>query len=661
MTQVKDETLFFKEKVDILFKNQKLGYAATLINSLILSIIHWRSSNRILIISWMAAQILTIIIKMVIEGQYRKINSKNPVSWYRIFIGGTFISGLLWGLAGIFLHPVNSLGLQMLTIFTIGGMMAGASAVYAPSMSAFFAFSLPSMVPVTIHSFLHSGNYHLAMGVMLILFLIIMSLTCNRNRKLFETSLILKLEKNDLIDYLSKAKAETEQTNLKLTEENEQRKKIEKELEKHKKNLEFEIEKRTIELVKRNEELKLEVMEREKAESAFKASEERYRILIENAIVGVLLIQDGRIVFTNSVCSKMCGYEQEEIIDRSFLDFIHPDDHEFVINNHKKRLMGEKVEDSYPIRIINKQGETRWFQINAVCMLYGEKQTILTFLNDITQQRQLEIQVMQSEKMASIGQLAAGVAHEINNPVGFVSCNFNTLGGYQRQISELIKGYRELVSMIDGKSEYNEKISLKIKEIEQLENEIDIDYVLNDFPLVIKESEDGINRVKKIISDLKNYAHPGNEKIQLTDINRNIESTLNMIWNELKYHVEVEKDLNEIPAIECYPQLLNQVFMNLIVNAAQAIENKGKIKISTNRYNNHIEINISDTGIGIPKENLTKIFDPFFTTKDVGKGTGLGLHVCYNIVNKHKGTIDVESETGKGTTFTIKLPVSVSN
>ena len=194
-----------------------------------------------------------------------------------------------------------------------------------------------------------------------------------------------------------------------------------------------------------------------------------------------------------------------------------------------------------------------------------------------------------------------------------------------------------------------------------MENEIDIDYILNDFPLVIKESEDGINRVKKIVSDLKNYAHPGSDKIQLTDINRNIESTLNMVWNELKYHVEVEKELNEIPAIECYPQLLNQVFMNLIVNAAQAIENKGKIKITSNRYNNHIEISISDTGVGIPEENLTKIFDPFFTTKDVGKGTGLGLHVCYNIVTKHNGTINVESKVGKGTKFTINLPVSVSN
>ncbi|MGD9162399.1 MAG: ATP-binding protein, partial [Desulfobacteraceae bacterium] len=628
---------------------------------LILSLIHWNAANRTLIVSWMIAQILIIVLRTALKWQYKKRNRKNPVSCYRVFLVGTFISGAIWGLAGVFLHPENSFFLQMLTIFTIGGMVAGASAVYAPSIAAFFAFSLPAMGPVTAHSFFHNGNYHLYMGIMLLLFLIIMSFTCNRNRKVFESSLILKNENTDLIAYLSKAKAETEQMNQKLIAENKQRKKVEEELEKHKKNLESDIEKRTVELVNSNKELKLEIMERQKAESAFKASEERYRILIENAIVGVLLIQDGKIIFTNSVCSKMCGYEQEEIIDKNFIHFIHPDDHELAINNHRKRLTGEKVEDSYPIRIINKQGETRWFQINAVCMIYDEKQTILTFLNDITQQRHLEVQVMQSEKMASIGQLAAGVAHEINNPVGFVSCNFNTLEGYQKQLSELVTKYKELATFIETHPESSEEVLSRIKEIEQLENKIDIDYVLNDFPLVIKESEDGVNRVKKIVSDLKNYAHPGNEKKQLTDINRNIESTLNMVWNELKYHVEVVKELNEIPAIECYPQLLNQVFMNLIVNASQAIEDKGTIRIKTNRYNNHIKISISDTGIGIPKDNLTKIFDPFFTTKDVGKGTGLGLHVCYNIVNKHHGTINVDSEAGKGTTFTINLPVSASN
>jgi signal transduction histidine kinase len=145
--------------------------------------------------------------------------------------------------------------------------------------------------------------------------------------------------------------------------------------------------------------------------------------------------------------------------------------------------------------------------------------------------------------------------------------------------------------------------------------------------------------------------------LEPTDINNCIESTLNIVWNELKYKAEVIKDLGDIPPIECYPQRLNQVFMNILVNAAQAIENKGEIRITTRADNEHVEIRISDTGTGIPPDVLPKIFDPFFTTKDVGKGTGLGLNMAYNIIQKHKGTIDVESEAGKGTTFIIRLQI----
>ncbi|TSA55889.1 MAG: GHKL domain-containing protein, partial [Planctomycetaceae bacterium] len=160
---------------------------------------------------------------------------------------------------------------------------------------------------------------------------------------------------------------------------------------------------------------------------------------------------------------------------------------------------------------------------------------------------------------------------------------------------------------------------------------------------------------------LKDFAHPGEGKLKYAQINENIDSTLNVIWNELKYKATVTKDYGKLPEVECYPQQLNQVFMNILVNAAQSIEEKGEIDISTRAFDENIEIKISDTGSGIPEENLTKIFDPFFTTKDIGKGTGLGLNVAYNIIESHNGTIEVESETGKGTTFTIRIPVEQSD
>jgi two-component system NtrC family sensor kinase len=275
--------------------------------------------------------------------------------------------------------------------------------------------------------------------------------------------------------------------------------------------------------------------------------------------------------------------------------------------------------------------------------------------------RETQAQMIQSEKMASIGQLAAGVAHEINNPTGFVSSNLKTLSDYEKDVSPLIGQYRGLVEdlkdIIAGDN-CCAALSEQVERIATLENQIDMDFILDDMKNLIEESREGTERIKKIVLNLKDFAHPGEDKLQFADINQCLESTLNVVWNELKYKATVTKAYGDLPIIQCYPHQLNQVFMNLLVNAAQAIERKGEIKIATRADNGHVEIEINDTGSGIPKENLPKIFDPFFTTKEVGKGTGLGLNVSYNIIKKHKGTLDVTSTVGKETTFTIRIPVT---
>ena len=270
-----------------------------------------------------------------------------------------------------------------------------------------------------------------------------------------------------------------------------------------------------------------------------------------------------------------------------------------------------------------------------------------------------QAQMLQSEKMASIGQLAAGVAHEINNPTGFVSSNLKTLGDYQDDICELLEKYHELVSIIEKSadtSKTDEAILAKIEEIKSVEIDIDIEFLLEDIADLIGDCREGIDRIKKIVIDLKDFAHPGEDKIQTTDINTGLESTLNVVNNEIKYKATVHKDFGDIPAIKGHPQQLNQVFMNILVNAAQSIEKNGEIGIRTRKTNGRVEVRISDTGCGISEENLGKIFDPFFTTKDVGKGTGLGMNIAYHIIQKHNGTIKVESTVGKGTTFIITIP-----
>jgi signal transduction histidine kinase len=270
-----------------------------------------------------------------------------------------------------------------------------------------------------------------------------------------------------------------------------------------------------------------------------------------------------------------------------------------------------------------------------------------------------QTQMLQSEKMASIGQLAAGVAHEINNPTGFVSSNLKTLADYQEDISELIEKYHDLITKLDDEQQQgtlSEPILAAADKLKQFEKDIDVEFLMEDILDLIGDCREGTDRIKKIVIDLKDFAHPGDEKAQLSDINVGLESTLNVVNNEIKYKATVHKDFGDIPTVKVIPQQLNQVFMNILVNAAQAIEKKGDIHIKTRAVEQNVEITISDSGCGIAPDDLTKIFDPFFTTKDVGKGTGLGMNIAYNIVKKHNGTIEVESEPGKGTTFTICLP-----
>ncbi|MGV1099513.1 ATP-binding protein [Thiovibrio sp. JS02] len=259
--------------------------------------------------------------------------------------------------------------------------------------------------------------------------------------------------------------------------------------------------------------------------------------------------------------------------------------------------------------------------------------------------------LLHQEKMASIGQLAAGVAHEINNPVGFVKSNLGTLAKYVGRL-EAFLGAQAAVLDRAGNLPGAEELR---RERERLK----IDHVLADAVELIKESLDGVDRVQGIVRNLKSFSRIDQAEVVKADVNRCLEETLNIVWNELKYKTSVHKELGNLPLLQCYPQQLNQVFMNLLVNAGQSIEGHGDIFIKTWEEGNRVMVEIRDTGCGIPRENLGRLFEPFFTTKEVGKGTGLGLSIAYDIVTKkHGGTISVKSTVGVGSTFTVELPLS---
>jgi signal transduction histidine kinase len=251
--------------------------------------------------------------------------------------------------------------------------------------------------------------------------------------------------------------------------------------------------------------------------------------------------------------------------------------------------------------------------------------------------------------MASIGQLAAGVAHEINNPIGYVHSNISSLEKYLDDLFSVLEVYEKTESSLDEAS------SLEVRGIKK---QIDLDFLKSDVRALLSESHEGIGRVKKIVQNLKDFSHvDSKEKWQLDDIHQGLESTLNVVWNELKYKCTVAREYGDLPLVECVLPQLNQVFMNLLVNASQSIEEKGTITLCTGTEGNRVWVEVADTGGGIPPEIVPRLFEPFFTTKPVGKGTGLGLSVSYNIVKKHHGEITVNSTPGRGSVFRVWLPV----
>lgn len=279
-----------------------------------------------------------------------------------------------------------------------------------------------------------------------------------------------------------------------------------------------------------------------------------------------------------------------------------------------------------------------------------ERNLALSELNDkltLAQQK-----LLQSEKLASIGQLAAGVAHEINNPIGYVFSNFGALEGYLGDLFAMLDAYEQ--------AEADIATPAVAQRLRTLREQIDLAFLRTDICQLMSESKEGIVRVRRIVQDLKDFSR--SDALQewvWADLRQGIDTTLNIVNNEVKYKADVIKQYGEIPDIECQPSELNQVIMNLVVNAAHAMgEERGRITLRTGCDNdNEVWIEVEDTGGGIAPEHLSRIFDPFFTTKPVGQGTGLGLSLAYSTVQKHHGRIEVHSVPGSGTTFRLTLPV----
>ena len=263
--------------------------------------------------------------------------------------------------------------------------------------------------------------------------------------------------------------------------------------------------------------------------------------------------------------------------------------------------------------------------------------------------REAQQQLVMAEKMASLGQLTAGVAHEINNPINFVSANIKPLKEDLADIVECINRYESVIR--------ENKLEELFSGVQQFKNKTDIAFSMKEIQDLLRGIEEGANRTSEIVKGLRNFSRLDQNVVKKANLNEGIESTLTLLHTVYKDRIEIIKDYGDIPEVECLPGQINQVLMNILSNAIQAIAEKGEIFIKTSEEKSAVKISIRDTGGGMSDETKQKIFDPFFTTKEVGKGTGLGLSISYGIIEKHQGKIEVNSVQGKGTEFIITLPV----
>jgi len=382
-----------------------------------------------------------------------------------------------------------------------------------------------------------------------------------------------------------------------------------------------------------------DITERRLAEEQLHDLAVKYSTMMD-AVPAMLYVKDnqGRFTAVNQAFREFCNKSDDGILGHTS---------EQVFETPESRAYEEGDEDLFESkkkvvrparRCVGLDGVERWMSTTKVPLFDADSEVIglVGLVQDVTEAHRSREQLVQADKLAAIGTLAAGVAHEINNPIGFIASNLNTMSKYLGKISKLV------AKQLEDKS-YEGGILRDIME---------------DFQDAVDESREGAERVKDIVADLKSFSRVDRSQAEYASINDGIATTLNIVWNELKYKCTVEKDFGELPDLYCRLNQLNQVFMNLLINASHAIDKEpGVIKIRTWTEDESIVVSIKDNGKGIPPEQLSKIFEPFFTTKEVGKGTGLGLSLAYDIVTKHNGSMDVRSEVGVGTEFIVTLPI----
>lgn len=408
-----------------------------------------------------------------------------------------------------------------------------------------------------------------------------------------------------------------------------------------------------------------DITDRKRAEDALREAEQKYRGIFDNAIIGIFQsTPEGRFLSVNTSMAATFGYESpEDMIERitNIAEQFYADPKQRQEFMSKLAQNGEV--QNFECEAVCKDGRRVWLSMSVRAIFQGgEVVRYEGMCENITERKLLREQLFQAQKLESVGQLAAGIAHEINTPTQYIGDNVRFLQDAFSDLKELLNRYEQLLHATN----FQKGVCEELQSISEVVQRVDAPYLLEEIPRAIEQTLEGVNRVATLVGAMKEFSHPGAKEKTPTDLNHAIESTITVARNEWKYVADMETSFDaSLPPVPCLPGEFNQVILNLIVNSAHAIADviedggpaKGKIRIQTRNCAPWAEIRVEDTGAGIPESIRTRIFDPFFTTKEIGKGTGQGLAIARSvIVDKHGGSIDFETEAGKGTTFIIRLP-----
>lgn len=421
-----------------------------------------------------------------------------------------------------------------------------------------------------------------------------------------------------------------------------------------------------------NDKLVEKADELERTQGALRDSEDRFRMLISNipgAVYSRGLDADMTIELISDGIEDITGYAAAELIHngaRSFASIVHAEDRLRIAGEIRAAVAGDG-HYGLAYRIVRADGQVRWVGDRGQAVVAHDDVWLYGTVSDIHARKQLEsdharmeIELRMAQKLEAVGQLAAGIAHEINTPIQFVGDSLRFLQESFDDLETLLVGYRAAcldLTPVPARGELRRRL-------EQAEEDADFAYLQERVPAACARTLEGVDRVASIVRAMKEFAHPQTEQAP-ADLHQALVTTLTVARNEYKYVAEVHTDFGELPLVVCNLSDLNQVFLNLVVNAAHAIEDVerpggelGTIRIGTERAGESVIIRIADSGHGIPEAIHTRIFDPFFTTKQVGRGSGQGLAIARSVVAKHGGTLEFETRSGAGTTFTIRLPIA---